>query len=101
MALIISNPIEGTLEHITIYEYRNEGSDAVVMRRLVAHEGYAMYNTTVDTGVDEEGNPNPPTYVYTAYLPTSVPVTNYVAVLIEEGMEVVGQPTTPPEAEVV
>ena len=89
MAIVKSDPIEGLLENITVYEYADNSS--VVMRELRAHEGYVIYDITEDRGTDEEGNDIPPIYTYSAYLPSSYPITNYAAILITPGMEVVGK----------
>ena len=71
---------DNLLEHITVREHRENG--AIAMRQLIAHENYAIYDTTADTGVDENGEPLPPAYCSTAYLPISANINNYAAVLI-------------------
>ena len=71
---------DNLLEHITVREHRENG--AIAMRQLIAHENYAIYDTTADTGVDENGEPLPPAYYSTAYLPISANINNYAAVLI-------------------
>ena len=87
---------EGILEHIKLRELYCDGT--MYARRLYAHEGYAIYNTTEELYTDPEtGETYPPTYTYQVGLPLSVDYTIYVAIPITEGMEVVGMPKPPEE----
>lgn len=96
MAIVAGNPIEGVLEHITIVEYIDTNTNAVRMRKLTAHTGYAIFDKTQNPCVDPEtGEPYPPTYHYTFVLAPATPIGNYEAKLIDETMEVVGgKPST-------
>lgn len=51
-------------------------------------EGYVIRNLQ-DVTEDEEGNPIKPTYFKVIGIPTSFSLENYVAVPIEEDMEIV------------
>jgi hypothetical protein len=89
MATWTYNDIEGALEHITLREKYRDG--ILASRQLIAHEGYAIYNTTEELYTDPEtGETYPPTYSYQASLPLSVDYTIYAAAPITPGMEVVG-----------
>lgn len=83
--------IEGVLENITIREHYKD--DILSMRQLLAHEGYAIYDTTEELYTDPEtGETFPPLYSYQVTLPISANYYIYKAAPIEPGMEVVGLP---------
>lgn len=87
----IYKDIEGVLENITIREYYNDST--LSMRQLLAHEGYAIYDTTEELYTDPEtGETFPPLYSYQVTLPISANYHVYKAVLIEPDMRVVGLP---------
>ena len=86
--------IEGLLDHITIIENYEDG--ALSFRELLAHDGYAIYDTTEELYTDPEtGETFPPLYSHRAVLPLSVDYTIYKAIPIEPGMRVVGLPKEP------
>lgn len=90
---------ENVLEHITLREHYRDG--VLNHRQLLAHNGYAIYNTTEELYTDlETGETYPPTYSYQVSCPLSVDYTIYRAKLIDETMDVVGGTPTPPETEV-
>ena len=78
---------DNLLDHITAREHYKGGT--IAMRQLIAHENYAIYDTTADTGVDENGEPLPPAYYSTAYLPITANINNYAAVLITTEQEMI------------
>ena len=79
--------IEGLLDRITDREKYRDG--ILTIRQLLAHDGYAIYDTTEELYTDPEtGEVLPPTYSYQASLPPSVDYTIFRAVPIEPGMEV-------------
>lgn len=81
--------IEGILENITIREKYRDG--ILSMRQLLAHKGYAIYDTTNGPYTDPEtGETFPPVYSYQVTLPIKVDYNIYKAILIKDGMEVVG-----------
>lgn len=81
--------IEGVLDHITVKEKYRDG--ILAGRQLLAHEGYAIYDTTEELYTDPEtGKTLPPLYSYQVSLPVSVNYYIYKAIPIEPGMEVVG-----------
>lgn len=83
--------IEGILENITIREYYKDGT--LSMRQLLAHEGYAIYDTTEELYTDPEtGETFPPLYSCQVTLPISANYYIYKAIPIEPGMHVVGLP---------
>lgn len=83
--------IEGVLDHITVKEKYRDG--ILAGRQLLAHEGYAIYDTTEELYTDPEtGKTFPPLYSYQVSLPVSVNYYIYKAAPIEPGMEVVGLP---------
>lgn len=86
--------IEGLLDHITIIENYKDGT--LSFRQLLAHEGYAIYDTTEEPYTDPEtGETFPPLYSYQVTLPLSVDYTIYKAIPIEPDMRVVGLPKEP------
>ena len=86
--------IEGILENITIRKHYKDG--ILSMRQLLAHEGYAIYDTTEELYTDPEtGETFPPLYSYQVTLPISANYHIYKAIPIEPGMEVVGLPKEP------
>lgn len=90
--------IEEVLENITIREKYRDGT--LSMRQLLAHEGYAIYDTTEELYTDPEtGETFPPLYSYQVTLPISANYYIYKAIPIEPGMEVVGLPKEPEVAE--
>lgn len=85
------NDIEGLLDHITIREHYEDG--VLSFRQLLAHDGYAIYDTTEELHTNPEtGEVLPPLYTYQVTMPLSVDYTVYKAIPIEPGMEVVGLP---------
>lgn len=86
--------IEEILENITIREHYRDGT--LSMRQLLAHEGYAIYDTTEELYTDPEtGKTFPPVYSYQVTLPISANYRIYKAIPIEPGMDVVGLPKEP------
>lgn len=85
---------EGLLEHITVREKYCDG--VLSIRQLLAHDGYAIYDTTEELYTDPEtGESYSPTYSYQVSMPPSVDYTIFRAILITPGMEVVGLPDEP------
>ena len=87
---------ENILDNITVSEMYRDG--VLYGINLIAHEGYAIYDTTEELYTDPiTGETYPPTYTYQVVLPLSVDYTIYVAIPITEGMEVVGGVPNPPQ----
>lgn len=81
--------IEEVLENITIREKYRDG--VLSMRQLLAHKGYAIYDTTEELYTDPEtGEIFPPLYSYQVTLPIKADYNIYKAILIKDGMKVVG-----------
>lgn len=85
--------VENLMENVTV---RRKYKDSVhTLTQLLAHENYAL-RLVGDMGyTDEEGNYYPPTYSYqvtTAASNEANIITQFEAVPIEEGMEVIGLP---------
>lgn len=94
MANWVYKDIEGILDNITVREKYKDGT--LSFRQLVAHDGYAIYDTTEELYTDPEtGETFPPLYSYQVTLPLSVDYTIYKAIPIEPGMDVVGLPKEP------
>lgn len=87
MATWTYNDIEGLLDNITVREKYRDG--ILTIHQLLAHDGYAIYDTTEELYADPEiGEVLPPIYSYQASLPPSVDYTIFRAVPIEPGMEI-------------
>lgn len=100
MATWTYNDIEGVLEHITVREKYRDG--VLRSRQLLAHDGYAIYDTTEELYTDPEtGEVYPPIYSYQVSLPLTSDYMRFRAKLIDDTMEVVGGTPTPPETEVM
>lgn len=81
---------EGLIENVTV---RRKYKDGVHKNNtLIAHEGYALKLVGDEGFTDEFGNYHEPVYVYEVILPLTGDIYWYEAVLIQPGMEVVGQP---------
>lgn len=94
MATWTYNDIEGLLDHITVREKYEDG--VFTIRQLIAHDGYAIYDTTEELFTDPEtGETFPPIYSYQVSMPISADYTIFRAIPIEPGMEVVGMPKPP------
>lgn len=85
MATITYQPSTITLPNITVEEKLYDG--ALISYRIIANDGYVMYNTASDfTYTDEDGNEYEHIdYFRVAYLSKSVPVSDWtwVAVPVE------------------
>ena len=80
---------EGLLENITVRDKYRDG--ILAMRQLLAHEGYAIYDTTEELYTDPEtGETSQPTYSYQVTMPVTADYTIFAAKFIDETMEVVG-----------
>lgn len=82
---------EGILENCTI---RKKYKDGVLKQIwIIAHEGYAIKFKADEGFTDEEGNYTPPIYSYYVIIGDEADIPKWEAVLIEEGMNVDGNPT--------
>jgi hypothetical protein len=85
---------EGLLEHITVREKYRDGVLSII--QLLAHENYAIYDTTQVCPIDPETNePFPPIYSYQVSMGANMDYTRFRAVPIEDGMIVAGAPNEP------